>query len=596
MTLFSRKGNLRDTFIFLFVLIAACPVLILGAVALSVLSATAKNNVTQLETGVLLEKSKIIETYFANARELLRIEVETLTDRSITVSKGVSWQQTFASGIFNAYPAFREVSFVNLQGVEVAKEVRNGATKTLLTIPETDAFQIASRGEDYTSDVSYTLEGPVVRMASPVMLDGKVIQVITAELDLVPLLKDLDDVRLEEGRLHLFDAHGSYVARAAAGSVRPGTDFSSWSIMQQVRNRAVSDEASVSSRYVSSFSGVPVAGAALLVPDSKWSLFIEWPLAIADATVAHVRLEILFVTIASVLVVIVFAVIFANVLAAPIRQLETASRKIAKGVYDDGVTIAVGNELDDLGAAFNHMAQGLKRLDELRKEFVFIAAHELRTPVTAIRGYLSLISEGDGGSVSPALKKLLSPIQDSSDRLIALINSLLMVARSDAGRLEIQTTPLDIRESVRATMRQSAILAKKKKIVVRYEPPAELPCVQGDKERVGEVLLNFISNAIKYTPENGNISISHEIKNGYVGTAVADSGVGISSEDQAHLFEKFFRADSVKMQHIEGTGLGLFITKEMVEKMGGSVSVVSQPQKGSVFSFSLKIADAGVGG
>lgn len=590
MKALSQKGRLRDTFVFLFVVIAACPVLLLGGVALYVLSATHRADVSRLEVAVLLEKSKIVESFVQNALGSLHIEAQSLSETGVSAGKGTSWQSTFATILLKENSSFREVSFADVQGNEVAKDARLSAVKSLLNVSQTQPFQAALAGQDYVGDVFYTLAGPVVTMAAPVLVNGKVFQIVMAQLDLSSLVSSLQDTQLEESRLLLFDHRGTYIATATTGSIRPGEDLSPWNRVQSVLGGEQFDGLGSGDRYESVFLGKPVVGAALSVGTTRWPLLIEWSLAKADAIIDRVRLEVLFITLASVAAVIFFAVLFANWLVSPIRTLEVAARKIAEGELEGDVNINVGNELDELGTSFNRMAQGLKRLDELRKEFVFVAAHELRAPVTAIKGYLSLIFEGEAGPVSESIQKLLAPVQESNNRLVNLINDLLEVARSEAGRLEVKTSPIDVSASVEAIMRQSASLADAKHITVEYKREATLPKVMGDAERVGEVIMNFISNAVKYTPEGGHVTISHEVADGFVMTHVVDDGLGMSEEDQKHLFEKFFRADAVKEQHIEGTGLGLFITKELVEKMGGNIKVQSAKGKGSTFSFGLKIA------
>lgn len=235
------------------------------------------------------------------------------------------------------------------------------------------------------------------------------------------------------------------------------------------------------------------------------------------------------------------------------------------------------------------MTKGLKRLQELKDEFVFIAAHELRTPVTAIRGYLSLIQE-EKDRLEPSVQESLEIVWKANERLIELVHDILEIARSDAGRMTIEVAPTQIQENVQSVLDEIHPIADAKEITVEYTVTEQLPLVMADPARVKEIVMNFVSNAIKYNSAKGKVKIYHQVNADNVTTFIQDNGFGISAVNQKKLFEKFFRVKNKKTSHIEGTGLGLFITKELVEKMNGTVNVESAAGKGSTFSFSLPIA------
>jgi len=236
------------------------------------------------------------------------------------------------------------------------------------------------------------------------------------------------------------------------------------------------------------------------------------------------------------------------------------------------------------------MMRGLKEFQQLKDEFVFIAAHELRTPVTAIRGYLSMIEDGDAGPVPPKIKEYLDPVMQSNMRLVTLVNDLLEVARQEAGRITIQTVKIDnLGMSISAVIKELKPLADEKQITVLYDDRAVKP-VMADESRVKEIIVNLLSNAVKYTLGSGKVSIWHDTRENMLVTHVKDSGIGIPKEAQAKLFEKFYRVQDERLRHVTGTGLGLFIIKQLIEKMGGKIWFVSEPGQGTTFSFSLPLA------
>ena len=168
---------------------------------------------------------------------------------------------------------------------------------------------------------------------------------------------------------------------------------------------------------------------------------------------------------------------------------------------------------------------------------------------------------------------------------------MLEIARSDAGRLTIEVTPIELVPPVQSVLSELQPLADEKSIKLIYEPIA-LPKVLADAGRIKEVMVNLVGNAIKYTLGSGTVTITHEIQDQAVVTHIKDTGLGISKEAQEKLFQKFYRVETEQTKDIKGTGLGLFIVKQIVEKMNGKIWVESEEGKGSTFSFSLQIAPA----
>lgn len=274
----------------------------------------------------------------------------------------------------------------------------------------------------------------------------------------------------------------------------------------------------------------------------------------------------------------------------PLRKVDAFVSGVERGDFRGRLDIRSKDEIGKLGGELNRMAGGLQRLQELKNEFVFIASHELRSPISAIKGYLSLIQESAGFSPPEDVRRYLENATKANDRLVQLVDDILDIARSESGKLNVSVAVCDLSEAVDAVVREQKVLADAKRITVAYARPEKPAKVLADDVRLKEVLVNLVSNAIKYSPEGAAITISHQRKNGGVVTNVRDSGFGIPAKDQAHVFEKFFRADEGRRKGIPGTGLGLFITKQLVEKMNGKIWFSSAEGKGSTFSFSLKAA------
>ena len=234
-------------------------------------------------------------------------------------------------------------------------------------------------------------------------------------------------------------------------------------------------------------------------------------------------------------------------------------------------------------------------VDRMKTEFVSTVSHELRTPLTAIKGYVDLMVSGQTGPLTPVQSEFLTTVQTSTERLTALINDMLDISRIESGRIELKDDQVEYLPLVEQTLRMMRGEAEQKKInlsvSVKGGTERTFVPVSGDADRITQVLVNFLSNSIKYTPSGGSVQIVLEWEDNFVTTCVADTGIGLSQDDQKRLFQKFFRADNSTTREVGGTGLGLAITKAILEKLHGSVWVESQPGVGSKFYFTLPTAE-----
>jgi signal transduction histidine kinase len=226
-------------------------------------------------------------------------------------------------------------------------------------------------------------------------------------------------------------------------------------------------------------------------------------------------------------------------------------------------------------------------LDRLKSEFVGTVSHELRTPLSAIKGFLELVVDGEAGPINETQREFLDIAVRNSDRLGALINDLLDMSRIQSDGLEMKSGPVDLAvvlDDVGATFRHEAYT---KGLVLREEV-AELPLVRGDKSRLIQVFCNLVSNAIKYTPK-GEVGIRAAPVGDGVEVIVYDSGIGLTPEERAQLFTKFFRGSNPVVTESRGTGLGLVIAKAILQAHNATVDVESRPGEGTRFRVVLPL-------
>ena len=238
-----------------------------------------------------------------------------------------------------------------------------------------------------------------------------------------------------------------------------------------------------------------------------------------------------------------------------------------------------------------------KAINKLKDEFLFIISHELRGPITAIRGYLELFLSGDIVKKSGEAKNLSSTAFRQSERLSDLINELLDLSRLEVGKLKLSNENFDINMYLERIIEKEEDRAREKKIKFTFKPAKEKLLVFADKDRVREVILNLIDDAIKYTGEFGKVLVWIESKEGVAIISVADTGVGIPHEDLPRLFERFYQLSSRRRdtnkpeaKKEKSIGLGLFLAKSLVHKMGGKIFVESQIGRGSKFTFTLPLS------
>lgn len=225
-------------------------------------------------------------------------------------------------------------------------------------------------------------------------------------------------------------------------------------------------------------------------------------------------------------------------------------------------------------------------LSKIKDEFVYIISQKLKKPIQEINKSLEGIISGYSNSLDSESNELLKLTEVNSDRLDSLLNDLLDVSKIEQGSLPIHLTDVSIKPIVGEVISTLLLDANSKRISIINRINEEI-AAKADLDRLKEVLVNLIGNAIKYTPEGGKITVEASKENDLVTIKVSDNGIGISDEDQKHLFEKFYRVENERTQYIKGSGLGLFITKQLIEKMGGRINFVSKVGEGSSFYFTL---------
>jgi signal transduction histidine kinase len=316
---------------------------------------------------------------------------------------------------------------------------------------------------------------------------------------------------------------------------------------------------------------------------------------IAENTSAYTGSRTLLIGVAAVAIALALLLGFAlsRSLVGPIQRIEARLDAIASGDFSEHVDVSNRDELGALGANVNRMNDELRRLyRELetasthKSEFLANMSHELRTPLNAILGFTQVLREQMFGQVNAKQAEYLDDILSSGKHLLSLINDVLDLSKVEAGQVELEMAPFSLREALERGVVMVRERATRGDVQIALAADPQVDLVEGDERRIRQVIFNLLSNAVKFTPAGGAVDVSAAQADGEVRVSVADTGPGIAPEDHERIFEEFQQGEAGFEQR-EGTGLGLALSKRLVELHGGRIWVDSQPSKGTTFVFTL---------
>jgi signal transduction histidine kinase len=303
-----------------------------------------------------------------------------------------------------------------------------------------------------------------------------------------------------------------------------------------------------------------------------------------ESFLATLRLILVAAGGVALAIILVASLLLARRITRPLQQMEAATQAIAAGDFERRLSVAREDEVGRLSTSINRMAADLARLEAARREFIARISHDLRTPLTAIKGFVVNLQD----SAPPEMQPALATMDQQADRLIGLVNDLLTLSRLQRGRMRLRSAELDLAQVARSAAALAGARAQRLGVTLNLQLAQDLPAVPGDADRLQQVILNLLDNALKATPAGGTVYVEVELRWGEAVLSVVDSGCGLTAEEAARAFEPYFRGQG------GGAGLGLAIAREIVEGHGGHIWLRQRAEGGAEAGFALPCsADTG---
>jgi len=516
-------------------------------------------------------------------------------------------------------PAITEAVALNLDGVKQAHVSRTSAVSHDINIRSDFTASLGFRqtvgGKPHYGSVYFVENSePYMTIAFPIeQFAGTVIGVLQAEVNLKYVWDVVSSIKAgEAGYAYVVSRSGDLISHRDISLVLQRRNLGH---LPQVKAafQAFSGTPRPELTLAYSVNGEKVITASAYIPSLQWVVVIERPVHEAFGPLYASVLRTSTLLLVGLGVALLATLLVSRRVVRPLETLRQGVERIRKGDLSARLDIKTGDEIETLADEFNQMTAHLKgaytllerkvaertqalttansRLEEAsrhKSEFLANVNHELRTPVSAIISYSGLVLSETEGQIAQLQKENLQDLLNNAERLLKLIDSLLDIAKIEAGKLEVQVEPADLAEIVRSATPTIETTLKKERVRITCDIGADLPVLSTDRDKLRQIILNLLDNAAKFT-ERGEIKITAAQENSALKLVVSDTGIGIPAHDLNRVFEEFHRARSTTGTKYHGTGLGLAIVKRLVELLGGSIEVSSEVNVGSIFTVTLPL-------
>ncbi|HZX49931.1 MAG TPA: sensor histidine kinase [Candidatus Paceibacterota bacterium] len=600
---FPKKTSLRIKFAIPFVGIATLPLVLVTVITIQNLQSVQREQTANLSRLAAQEAAAEIEGFIELQFEVLK-NIGTVHPE---FAKDPVIRDILLERFLHRSSSFIDIALLDQRGQEVARKnlVEVVTLQDLSDRAQTPEFQHTLQDGSYVGPFLLSAGKPFFVIGREIRgIDGAFQGAVIAKVD----ARTLQDVvtrisfRQQDIRTYIVNQEGRVLAHPDVSEVLGEQDLSFLPPVQRFIQEVQTTE--ITQTYKNELgetvlgTGILFNQAGRLSMQERWFIMVEQPTSIALAPVRQITQFSLLILGFMLLLSFVGALFIAHSFAKPIRELQKGAAQIGLGNLDYAFRLDTNDELEDLAVELDKMRFRLRQirsreenLSKLKSEFVSIVAHQLRTPLSALKWALSLFEETKE-KIPADQKDLLQKMTVSNERMIRLVNDLLDAARIEEGRFVYNRTLItfeDLAKSVLATVKQKA---NQKKVTVTLQKPKEtLPSILVDKEALGLALQNLVENAIHYTLPKGKVQITAmRSEDSSLLVSVEDTGIGIAKEEKERIFSKFFRGTNAIRLETEGSGLGLFIVKNIVEAHGGKIWFESTQNKGTTFHFTVPLS------
>jgi signal transduction histidine kinase len=486
--------------------------------------------------------------------------------------------------------SFREVTMLDPNGIVVASTRED----TVGTSCADKAYFATAKLRNDISDFFFREPNgePGLYLVGPLMLNGALVGEVVIEWDTNNLLAATNDYTGlgDTGEInlvrHTADGGGEYLTPARFDNDSALKLKIAKTATTTAAFHALSGKEGTATGMID-YRGHVVLASTRYLPEFGWGLVVKVDEDEAFEPLAQLGNLLVVVMFILSVVIIFLAFYLARLLNGPILTLAAAADAIRAGDLSARANVSTHDEIGQLAGTFNAMASNYEKVDQMKSEFVLLTSHQLRTPATAVKGFISMLLDGYAGKVAPKQRDLIAAAYTENERQISVINSILDVAKLEAGEMALVRRMCDLIPLIEASAAgQQPLLESKSQKLVFHKPknPVEL-WVDGEKLQL--VFDNFIHNAIKYSPPDTTITIELKSRPQQAIIDIKDQGIGIAHKDLHRLFKRFSRISSPQTSNIQGAGLGLYLADKLVAMHGGKINVQSQEGKGTTFSIEL---------
>ncbi|WP_186510894.1 sensor histidine kinase [Caenimonas sedimenti] len=517
-------------------------------------------------------------------------------------------------------PAITDVAYADAGGREVARvsRVTLDAVASRADLSSHPGMKASNAPEAWFGPVEFRKDTEPYMTVAVSQIGGP--EVILADVNLKFIWEVVSRIAVgETGGAYVVDVQGRLVAHPDIANVLRQRDLSALPHVE-----AAITGAPRQATVATGPSGASVLTAHARIPSLGWTVFVEQPVAEALApVVAAVRRTALLLLLGLVLAVLASAYV-ARRMVRPIRAIGKGALTLAEGNLAHRIDVRTGDELQDLAQRVNHLAERLqdmtgnleRKVEERtresarlvteiehksaqlalagqhKSEFLASMSHELRTPLNAVIGFSEVLLERMFGELNDKQAEYLVDIHGSGKHLLSLINDILDLSKIEAGRMDLELARFSVPDVLQGTVSLLRERAGRGRVGLTLVCDPELHEWVADERKFRQILLNLLSNAIKFTPAGGSVQVEAQEADRGLQVSVKDNGIGIRAEDREVVFEEFRQASGNHLAKAEGTGLGLALTRRLVELHGGTITLASEPGQGSTFVFRLPQREA----